>query len=1101
MPAAEEGPPPSVAVVLVVHNGERWLPTFLAALPAAISAHSVEMSSVSGDTVSAGTFDTSVGSSWFEADDVPQPRDEFDWGDDASVPKRDLPQPTVNLIAVDTGSVDDSSRLLREAGFTVLEAEPSAPFGRAVAAARAHLDSAGVAVQWLWLVHDDTEPQAQCLPELLAMANAENAAVCGPMVLQWGANDRIAELGIRLTGAGRRVTGVDPGEVDQGQHDDDRATRTLAVSSTAMLVRIDMWDRLMGFDPALPMSGDDIDFCRRVWRAGENVVFAPRAKVRHAAAMSTLRRPHSRSLRPRRDLRLAAMHMQIAHAPSLWWPVVALRMTVGTFVAAGVAAARSDFAGARDEIDGLVRFLAHPSRVFASRHRVAATSLHSHAVEREFAVPLRERMRVVTRAVVNLTEALTRITGNRGSSPIFMDEDPDDVRTVRAEVFRRLWHRPIVLVPAVLTVLLLVAHIRLLLGGGPVSAELWPSTVQTSGDLWRSYLSSWHDIGRGSASPAPPWIFVLAILALPFGGSVNAALVFLLVFFVPLFVVSFALSFRSVVASPWARTIAGLCVAGVPLLSEARDRGDISVLVVALLLPPLARLAVLALASPSPQRWARLALLLTLVVAFEPLIWMLAVVLAVVMLTTTPSARAHIARVVVTLLLPWLALLPMSLQWLQQPSLLLMSSGAISGQPTDVQGIWSQTLGLSTQGWHWWGVIVVVIAAAAMVRGASHRFTRDLGVAALVPLVLLVVANHVTFRVAGLVRPTGPDPSVLMLLIALACGVSLATAGDGLLPALRERSLGIRHFSAGVGIAAIAATIVGGVWMWSAAPDSTVARGSQVDLPAFAAVDLDSPERPRVLVLRADDPAPLAFAVRSSRLSSVGEDDMLRMQGGDSALADAVRTLVAQGEMSAGNRAAAVATFKEAGIRYIALTPQGNGASAVAQALVRAPSVRQLAAAQDGRGWWLWRVSGDPARAMISPLRSAAPKGGSPGEHAIPWSDFVAVDANDPGRIALAATTSDADTPCCLVSPGTIRIADATQGWNARVDGRPATIERSASGTVVLDLPLGVRSDLVLERRDRGRSIWLVIQACVLAALALAAVPSRRKDDSEQVQS
>ena len=1101
MPAGEESPPPSVAVVLVVHNGERWLPTFLAALPAALSAHSVASSSVNSDSVFAGTSEISVGGISFFDDELPEPRDAFAWGDDLPALQRNLPQPVVTLIAVDTGSVDDSARLLRDSGFTVLEAEPSAPFGRAVATARAHLESAGVVVQWLWLVHDDTEPQAQCLPELLAHATAEHAAVCGPMVLQWGASDRISELGIRLTGAGRRVTGVDPGEVDQGQHDDDQLTRTLAVSSTAMLVRTDVWDRLMGFDPALPMSGDDIDFCRRVWRAGESVVFAPRAKVRHVAAMSTLRRPHSRSMRPRRDLRLAALHMQIAHAPSLWWPLVALRMMLGTFLAASVAAARSNFAGARDEIDGLVRFLAHPSRVFASRHRVAATALQSHAVEREFRVPLRERMRVATRAMVNLTEVLTRITGSRGPSPIFMDEEPAAVRNVRSEVFRRLWHRPIVLVPAVLTVISVIAHVRLVLGSGPVSAELLPATAQTSGDLWRSYLSSWHDIGRGSASPAPPWILVLAGLALPFGGSVNAAIVFLVVCFVPLFVISFALSFRSVVASPWVRTITGLCVAVVPVFIEARDRGDISLLVVGLLLPPLARLAVVALATPSPQRWARLALLLTLVVAFEPLMWVLAVALAVVMLTTSRSIRVHAPRVLMTLLLPWLALVPMSLQWLQQPSLLFMSSGAISGQPSDPQAIWWHTLGLSTQGWRWWGVSVVVIAAAAMVRGASHRFTRDLGVATLAPLVLLVVANHVTFRVAGLVRPTGPDPSVFMLLVALACGISLGTAGDGLLLALRQRSLGIRHITAGVGVAAIAATIAAGTWVWSAAPTSTFARGSQLELPAFAAVDLESPERPRVLVLHADDPAPLAFAVRSSRLSSMGEDDMLRMQGGDSALAEAVRTLVAQGEVSAVNRSEAVTTIKDAGIRYLALAPDGNGAAAVAQALVRAPSLRQLAAAQDGRGWWLWRVAGNPARATIKPLRSSAQSGDTSASHSTPWSDFIASDGNDPGRVSLEAVNSDADSSCCVVPPGTLRIADATQGWVARVDGRPAEIERSASGTVVLDLPLGARSDIVVERRDRGRSMWLVVHTCVLAALVLAAVPSRRRDESEQVQS
>ncbi|NBQ89332.1 MAG: glycosyltransferase family 2 protein, partial [Betaproteobacteria bacterium] len=161
---------------------------------------------------------------------------------------------------------------------------------------------------------NDVAPHPGCLPRLLAAAQEESAAVCGPLVVGWGQPPRLLERGIRLTGSGRRVLGVDPGEVDQGQHDDEPATAVLAVSSTAMLVRLDVWDALNGYDPAFPMSGDDIDFCRRAHRAGFDVLVVPSAKVRHAQALTRNRRPESRSTRPVRDLRLAALHLHLAHA-------------------------------------------------------------------------------------------------------------------------------------------------------------------------------------------------------------------------------------------------------------------------------------------------------------------------------------------------------------------------------------------------------------------------------------------------------------------------------------------------------------------------------------------------------------------------------------------------------------------------------------------------------------------------------------------------------------------------------------------------------------------------------------------------------------------
>ena len=54
-----------------------------------------------------------------------------------------------------------------------------------------------------------------------------------------------------------------------------------------MLVRRDVWDELGGFDPALPLFRDDLDFGWRANLAGHRVVICSRAVVHHAQAAAS----------------------------------------------------------------------------------------------------------------------------------------------------------------------------------------------------------------------------------------------------------------------------------------------------------------------------------------------------------------------------------------------------------------------------------------------------------------------------------------------------------------------------------------------------------------------------------------------------------------------------------------------------------------------------------------------------------------------------------------------------------------------------------------------------------------------------------------------
>ena len=106
-----------------------------------------------------------------------------------------------------------------------------------------------------------------------------STVVLGPK-LKDPANRRVLrEAGITVDRAGRRLTGIEPGEIDQGQHDGNRPV--LAVSSAGMLIRRDVWDQMGGFDSNLPLFRDDIDFCWRVHAAGYEVRVVTDAVVYH----------------------------------------------------------------------------------------------------------------------------------------------------------------------------------------------------------------------------------------------------------------------------------------------------------------------------------------------------------------------------------------------------------------------------------------------------------------------------------------------------------------------------------------------------------------------------------------------------------------------------------------------------------------------------------------------------------------------------------------------------------------------------------------------------------------------------------------------------
>ena len=112
------------------------------------------------------------------------------------------------------------------------------------------------------LCHDDIAPAADAVRTMVTELYRSNAGMVGPKLVEWDEPRRLQHVGLGLDRFGEVDPIVEPGEVDQEQHDAVRDVFVLP--SACVLVRADLLRELRGFDPAVSFHGDDVDLC---WRA------------------------------------------------------------------------------------------------------------------------------------------------------------------------------------------------------------------------------------------------------------------------------------------------------------------------------------------------------------------------------------------------------------------------------------------------------------------------------------------------------------------------------------------------------------------------------------------------------------------------------------------------------------------------------------------------------------------------------------------------------------------------------------------------------------------------------------------------------------------
>ncbi|MCH5673777.1 glycosyltransferase [Streptomyces gilvus] len=1012
-------------------------------------------------------------------------------------------RPVQFAMAADTGSADDSAQLLTQAlgADRVLHLARRTGFGQAVEEAartapvltpdelpylkrpsgwdpvtRTWRDDAydmpelphGEPVQWLWLLHDDSAPDPDALAQLLRVVENElelgrdDVAVVGPKLRGWYDKRQLLEVGVSIANSGRRWTGLDRREQDQGQHDHVRSV--LSVSTAGMLIRRDVFEQLGGFDKRLPLMRDDVDLCWRATAAGHRVLVAPEAVVRHAEAASRERRTVDcvgrSAASPHMVDKAGAAYTLLVNARTAALPWVLLRLVLGTLVRTIAYLVGKVPGQALDEIRGLLGTLLRPERIIAGRRRRGQPQIDKGELRALFPPPgatVRATVEQVAGDLFGSSDPDATSGAGRHGGGIESGPGGDDADFLEIEQFARLKRIARAPGPMLFLVLLFVSLIacRDLLGSGALSGGALLPAPADSSELWSRYLDAWHGVGAGGTPSAPPYLAVVATLSSALFGSTGLAVTVLLVCSVPLAGFTAYFASRPLVESRLLRAWAAVVYAFLPAATGALAGGRIGTAVLAVLLPLIARAGVAAggLANPSGARgswratWAY-ALLLTITTAFTPIVWPIALILGVAVLAVRRAdITAHALRFLAQLGTPLLVLAPWSLTLLpsgffkeagldygRSAASALDLLGASPGGPGTVSGL--MLIG------------IVLAALAALLRSERQSGIWAAWVVALVGLVFAVLSNDSTW--AG--------PATLVYGLALLSAAALGA--DGARARVAEQSFGWRQpVAALIAFASFAGPLlIAGGWMLRGA-DGPVERRDPTQVPAFVAEESGTRDQARTLVLDSDSTARVGYTLVRGSGARMGDAETAAADGENAQLDKVVANLVAG---SGADQADQLGKFA---VRYVLVH---NGAPRdITRVLDATPGLSRLS--QQG-GSALWRVDQEVARATIV-SGTGAPQPVAAG----PVDIHTTVPAGPDGRV--------------------LRLADtAAEGWTATLDGKPLTRTTVDGWAQGFQLPAsGGRLDVTYDA-PITHTAWLWAQGALAVVLVVLALPGRRRD-------
>jgi GT2 family glycosyltransferase len=768
------------------------------------------------------------------------------------------------LIAVDTGSTDDTAELLAQMPGVEPVVSLSARTGFGTAVSRG-IEAVGFApipsavgpygddghmpvIEWLWLLHDDCAPAPKALEKLLLQATmAPDTGVWGPKLRLWPRDRELLEVGVTTSLGGRRDTGIEIGELDQGQHDQLR--NVLAVSSAGMLVRRDVWEALRGFDPRLPMFRDDLDFGWRASRAGFKVGVAPDAVVYHAQAAATGERALAGTRRHAYQLdRSHAYYTVLANAPGKLLPLLVLRFLLGTIMRSVWFLLGKTPSGAVDEWTALLGTLLAGGWTQARKDR--------RSIDR---VPYDDIKGLFSRSVHALRHNLEETTSTISERirEAWADEPEEQVvttarrakSTARVAVDQPRWRRQLIRRPFLIAWVFLAigafVAARSLIGGGVLRSSLLLPAHESLGSLW-------HAAAAAPPGVTPPaWLGQFwAFSTVMFGpdGATNL----LLLGAVPLAGLSAWALLRAFVtdrvARAWGASAYGLAV----FTNGAITQGRLGTCVAAIVLPLLgaavhtvARRRRVIIQGSWRAAWFA-GICQAVLFAFTPALGLLVSVTLVLGAVLGLGWRRQGRQLVFSVVLGLLLVLPWTIQLVLHPSRLGQEAG---GPPTAAVGpgdslphlLTGTPIGAPTP---WWFVVpLILVALVCLLRESRQRYELLGWFAALAGLAATLIAS----RLGG-----GSGP--LMFLMTAGWIVAVAVAWDSVGKSTEIIVQGV------LGLVLVTTLVTAGFWMVRGA-DGPLWRGPAQDLPAYLISSQDPPEDASILVVRKDPTSPMRYSL------------------------------------------------------------------------------------------------------------------------------------------------------------------------------------------------------------------------------------------------
>jgi GT2 family glycosyltransferase len=1028
-------------------------------------------------------------------------------------------RPVQRLVAVDTESHDRCPAVLTEvvgAG-NLLSLPRTSGYGEAIAEALRH-PAASIAVpsdrpvyeqaleqearvEWIWLLHDDSAPAHDALDRLLnAVESDPHIGVLGPKLRDWTDRRVLLEIGVSIDGFGRRETGVERRELDQGQHDGLRDV--LAVSTAGMLVRRDIWDQLGGFDVALGLFRDDIDFCWRAHAEGHRVVAVTDAVVFHVEASARQQRELGVTAdHPRRLDRRNALFVLLTNLPLRAMLRAVVRNLVGSLIRALALLIAKRPSAAKDELAAVGDVLRDLSRLRRGRAARAHNRKRVYRSVRRFMA-----RRVVLRRLGEWLAALLSgdfIGAHHGRS------EEDEPIVPETGPLRRFLTSPGVVVVLILTAVSLVAERSLVATGGRLGGGALVPAWGGAAELWKQYLSGWHPTGLGSDTGSPPYVGVLALLSTVLLGKPWLAVGLLLLGCVPLAGLTAYVAAHTLVPDTYStlserRTRNGRRVpapvvrawlagtyALLPVATGAVAGGRLGTAVVIVLLPLIGLLVARMLGLPRSSsadagetralrvRRARRAawgagLLLTVAMAFAPLTWLLALVIGTLMwVAFGPSGSGTRGRggrrglgtnLAIALGVPPLLLLPWTFGLLLHPSRFLLEAGLHRPELVDSR-LAAKSIFLLDPGGPgtpaWWVTAGLVAAGLLALPLRSRRMAVLAGwMLALFGLLgaILVSAATVTGGSQG-ADTARAWPSVAVLFAAGGIVLAATAAVQRAAEVLVGKDLIYRAGGALVALAALSTPLLAaGSWIVTGVPGPLGEVGPDV-VPAFIGATASGAVQPRTLVLTqgpGQTQGRVVYTVLRGSAPMLGESETPT----SAAAAGRMKSLV--GELAAGHGDGHA--LARMGIQFVLVPrPEKDPLTPVMDA---APDLARLSRTS---GFALWRLVPSAGRLMLLEGQTVTP---------LPVGETggtVRIPAGGPGRTLLLAEPADG-------------------GWHATLDGssvRSRVVDGWAQG---YDVPAaGGRFEL--SHGMWWRHFWLIVQALAVAFVAVLALPGSQTEE------